>query len=161
MALEVTPLEEWGATKEEATKLPSGKVAILRDTISVYSLARRGQLDAELLLSLGSGELDDPSQVIELQDAIAVEMFVKPRVVLSEDERDAGSILIDQVDDEDLTFVVEKALGVFADAESFPDQSGSGGSSEDSGAVRSKTKRTTQKRSARVPSGSGASSKTG
>lgn len=113
----VTSAAAWGASNEEVVQLPSGEKAKLRKKLNVWTLFRRGVMTPELLQAYEKaerGELDDLGMAIELNDLILAEMFVEPKVFVPEDDKKKeaprGHVHVDQIDDEDVTFVLERAF---------------------------------------------------
>jgi hypothetical protein len=111
----VTPADAWGPPAE-VVELPSGKTAKLKPKLNVWTLVRRGTFTPELVEAYAKaerGELDDLGQAVELNDAIVQEMFVQPRVFVPSDEDTdvpEGQVHVDDLDDDDLTFVLERAF---------------------------------------------------
>lgn len=119
-----TTASKWqSSTATEIVELPSGNVAELKTSFSVFQLARKGVLDAETLREVQD---DDPdvSIAISFNDTLVAEVFVTPRVVLDEEDLDEDSILIDDLSDEDMQFVVERTSGGAADTAQFRGSAG-------------------------------------
>lgn len=137
----VTPASEWGQ-QDEVVELPSGQSARLRQKLNVWTLFRRGVMTPQLLEAYEKaekGQLDDLSMAIELNDLILSEMFVEPRVFVPDEENEdlpEGWVHVDRIDDEDVTFVLERAFRGARDITSFRGDgrgAGPGGDGEDVG----------------------------
>lgn len=135
----VTKAGEWGASNEEIVELPSGETAKLRKKLNVWTLFRRGVMTPDLLSAYEKaeqGKLEDLALAVELNDLILREMFVEPKVFVPEDDgQDApkGQVHVDQVDDADVTFVLERAFRGTREAARFrgdPGGDGAGGDGE-------------------------------
>jgi hypothetical protein len=111
----VTPADAWGPPAE-VVELPSGKTAKLKPKLNVWTLVRRGTFTPELVEAYARaerGELDNLGQAVELNDAIVQEMFVQPKVFIPSEDEDTppdGQVHVDDLDDDDLTFVLERAF---------------------------------------------------
>jgi hypothetical protein len=110
----VTPADAWGPPAE-VVELPSGKTAKLKPKLNVWTLVRRGTFTPELVEAYAKaerGELDDLGQAVELNDAIVQEMFVQPKVFIPSEGEECpdGHVHVDDLDDEDLTFILERAF---------------------------------------------------
>ena len=112
-----TPAADWSprALKE----LPSGRRARLREKLSLRALVRRGDIDLDELTLLTSGGLRDPQRALELEALLLSEMFVEPVLVVGEAKAKRGQVHIDDLDDDDASFVLELALGGAPDLATF------------------------------------------
>lgn len=125
--LSVTPASQWGV-QTVTVRLPSGHVAELRKKFPAFMLMQTGQLDSDALASMEKmlqGGLDDPGQAVKLTQLILGAMFVNPRF-------GDGGVTLDVLDDDDVGFVLDRALGGAPDPsfQDQPDGSGGGGGSE-------------------------------
>lgn len=105
--MEVTPASEWGV-KTHRVRLPSGRVVDLRKKFPSFMLMRTGALEGDMLSAFEriteTGRLDDPVMALRLTDLILTSMFVDPRV-------GDGGIDINEIDDDDVEFVMQLAFG--------------------------------------------------
>jgi hypothetical protein len=136
---EVTPAAEWGASNVETVELPSGEAAKLKKKLNVWTLFRRGVMTPELIRAYEKaqrGQLEDLGMAIELNDLILAEMFVEPHVFVPDDEHTDvpdGQVHVDQIDDDDVTFVLERAFRGARETGRFrgePGGAGAGGDGE-------------------------------
>jgi hypothetical protein len=114
MSSTITPAGQWRQPGENVT-LPSGKTALLRETLPVYALLRSGRIsqdELEALQQAANGKLGDPELAVRLIDLLCEIMFIEPKVVAgTEPDVDAGEIAVDWLDQEDQDFVLERAFG--------------------------------------------------
>lgn len=127
-----TPVTAWqGPLKDEVT-LPSGNVALLRQSFPVYTLLRIGKFPQHLFEAFDAyteGSLTDPDLAAELLDLIVSSMFIEPKVVTG-NRRPKDGLLVSDLDDKDVDTVLARAMKGDAEASSFR----ADGSSDESGA---------------------------
>jgi hypothetical protein len=126
--LEVTPATEWGSPTV-IVELPSGNTAELRKKFPAFKLMRAGLLDADMFGALEqmlSGALEDPDKAVRMTDLVLSAMFVKPKV-------GDGGVPLDEIDDEDIEFVLARAFGGSPDAGFRGDEDGPGSGSDGEG----------------------------
>lgn len=136
--IKVTPAGEWGQ-KFVYTTLPSGRVARTKDRVYTLALLRNHALPDDVRDAFDAlrGTGMDNDQQNALQDFIVQEMFVEPTCVVGDVDPEPGQIHIDQLSDQEIAFIVQKALGddveVVVGESAFRDQSGSARTGEDGG----------------------------
>lgn len=126
-----TPVSDW-APKAEVEELPSGKFARLRSKLNVWALVRGGVFTPEMLDAFAKaqeGSLKDPALAIRLQDAIVRAMFVDPRI---SPDGEKGTLHIDDLDDADVAYVIERGMGGSPDLATFRGQPGGASPGPDS-----------------------------
>lgn len=139
----VTPASQWGASNHDVVELPSGEKARLLNKLNVWTLVRRGVMTDDLLAAYAkaeAGELENLDQAVELNDLILVEMFLEPKVYVPSgeqgDEQPEGTVHVDQITDDDVTFVLERAFRGAREVSRFRgdgDGDDAGGNGEDVG----------------------------
>ena len=105
----------WDAPLTEEVRLPStGRPAVLHKSLRVSDVVRRGMwsdaIPEWLAAQVGDGTID-PARAVEARDRVVVCAFVRPRLVLTEDEAGDGAIPISRLTDDEIDDVVTFALG--------------------------------------------------
>jgi hypothetical protein len=135
-----TAAAEWGTADVETVTLPSGNSAQLKKKLNIWSLVRSGAMSQEMVAAFdkaAAGQLDDLDMAVQLNDAILEAMFVEPEVFVPDDEdvdQPDGSLHVDQIDDADIEFVLNRAFGGAREAAAFRgDGDGSGDGADGEG----------------------------
>lgn len=121
----------WGSqTATEVIELPSGQTACVLKELSPWSLIEAGLGDDDVVSS--------PAEYMKYMGKILAKIYVvEPSLAASKDEAEDGDRLISAIpkaDIEELVQLVAKQLSVEevdAEANTFPDEPGSDGGSED------------------------------
>lgn len=133
---QVTSAMEWKKDQRGVIDLPSGKTARLRRT-SIQTLMAAKMIPNNLMgivqeaLNKGKLEMDpadflkDPdkmSDMLELVDIVVVHCVLEPVIHATpkdEDERDDDLLYVDEIDDEDRSFIFQYATGGTSDVAKF------------------------------------------
>jgi hypothetical protein len=134
-----TPAADWAPT--ELVELPSGKHARLRQKLALRALVRRGDLDIGEVALVAAGELADAQRALVIEAALLTEMFVEPKLVTGKQKPGKQQIHVDDLDDDDATFVLQLALGGAPDLATFRDDDGGGDPGDDGAGVEQEPER--------------------
>jgi hypothetical protein len=130
-----TGATEWN--KPDLVTLPSGKAAHLRDKFNLYAALRAHVLTQDMLedyQAVQRGELQDPARAMAIQDAMVRWLFVEPCCHVGEGAAPEGAIHINDLDDDDLDFLIARALGGAPEEGGFPPSDAAPGDAGDAGA---------------------------
>lgn len=105
----------------------SGRTALLRKQVNLFTIARNSALGPALLGHLdqaAEGELKDPNVALEVVEAIVVTMWIAPEVMAPGDERDpvpGERVRFDDLFTEEVNETVELWQASLEDAARFRD----------------------------------------
>lgn len=106
----------WDAPITQEVRLPSsGRPAVLHSTLRMGEICRRGLWTDAILdylrVQVGEEETIDPERAVAARDRIMVAAFVRPRLVLTEDEAGPGDVPVSRLTDDEVDDVMTFVLG--------------------------------------------------